>query len=279
MPTPTSARAEPAVVEDSQAASVIPIPFERQLGFFPRQTRVEYPRTKLTADALGEAEVDDGHRYYLKADANGRPVRASEWIATHLAERVGIAAPHPMIVQMRDGRLVFGSRRIAGVADDVTTANYLLSVTLSNAGHQMIGLSQVLSKIYAFDLFIFNDDRHFGNYLSLDDNGIRRFYAFDFSRALFWRWPWVGIPDPGQNTRLYATRLWPLRGFDTAAAIGILDRLRVVPTSDIQFVVNAMPPEWLPEALREAFLGWWSSNARADRLNELREGMTDGTYL
>jgi hypothetical protein len=124
-------------------------------------------------------------------------------------KRVGIAAPHPMIVQMRDGRLVFGSRRIAGVADDVTTANYLLSATLSNAGHQVIGLSQVFSSIYAFDLFIFNDDRHFGNYLSLDDNGVRRFYAFDFSRALFWKWPWVGIPEPDQNTRLCATSSMP----------------------------------------------------------------------
>ena len=135
---------------------------------------------------FGEAEADDGHRYYIKGDAHGRLVRASEWICTHLAEEVHIGAPAPMVVELLDGNVVFGSRRIAGVADSVLTLSYLTTPSLSNGQTITPGLQSVLSSLYAFDMFIFNDDRHFGNYLSVDDNGRRRLYAFDFSRALFW---------------------------------------------------------------------------------------------
>lgn len=166
-----------------------------QLRLFHRKSRIEYPKVQPSADALGEIEADDGHRYFVKDDANGTPVRASEWIGTHVAEAVGISAPAAAPIEMLDGRVVFGSRKVSGAADAVTTRSLLINPG-ANAQFSPVGLSPVLSAIYALDMFLFNDDRHFGNYITYDDSGVRRMYAFDFSRAMFWRWPWGGFPAP-----------------------------------------------------------------------------------
>lgn len=146
-----------------------------QYQFFPRKALIQFPQSQPSADSLGEVEADDRFRYYVKGDAHTRPVRASEWLGAHLAETVGISAPAPSIIELQDGALVFGSRRISGVADAATTAAFLTSPSVTNqAGATILGLQQLLSKIYAFDMFFFNDDRHLSNYLSVDDNGVRR---------------------------------------------------------------------------------------------------------
>ncbi len=168
-------------------------------GFFSRKALSEYPPSKRTADCIGEAEADDGHRYYLKGDNCGKPVRASEWLGTFLAETAGIAAPYGTIIERLNGDVVFGSRKLVGVADEIATQTFLMTPSRTNTSHRVLGLQAVLSQIYALDLFIFNDDRHFGNYLSIDDNGNRRFYAYDFSRSVFWKWPWQNVPAPHEH--------------------------------------------------------------------------------
>jgi hypothetical protein len=248
-------------------------------GFFPRRALAEYPKSKNTADYMGEADADDGHRYYLKGDTGGKPTRASEWLGTFLAETVGIAAPHGTIIQRQNGDVVFGSRRIVGVADEITTRNYLSAPSLTNAPHRVLGLQAVLSAIYAFDLFIFNDDRHFGNYLSVDDNGVRRFYAFDFSRSLFWRWPWAGVPEPQQHTRTVGKVVRALHGFDPLAAKAVLDRIEAVSVLQIEAEIQRFPADWLPAGLKDAFTSWWSSAARKDRVDDIKMGVENGTYL
>jgi hypothetical protein len=221
-----------------------------QIVMFSRKAIIEYPPKKSTADSLGLVEADDHHNYYIKGDAHGRLVRASEWLGCNISEAVGIGTPTPAPIQRMDDTLVFGSRSIAGVADDTLTASYLTTPTISNQGVRSSGLTSILSSIYALDMFINNEDRHLGNYLSIDDNGKRRVYAFDFSRALFWQWPWLSFPQPGQNTR-----------------------------NTIEAFINQMPSDWLPTAVRTEFVAWWASNAKADRLTNIRKGISDGTLL
>src|SRR5688572_5208932 len=96
-----------------------------QLVLFSRKALIEYPPTVPTADSAGYVEADDQQRYYIKGDSNGRPVRASEWLSTHMAEMVGVAAPGAVAIERLNGDLVFGSRRIANVADQVETQKYL----------------------------------------------------------------------------------------------------------------------------------------------------------
>jgi hypothetical protein len=245
---------------------------------FIRRALVEYPPRQPTADSLGEVEADDGHRYYVKGDAHGKMVRASEWIATHIAEDINIGAPTPSVLQRLDGTTVFGSRRLAGVADEVTTAAYLTAVSVGNQAVPAIGLTALLSSIYAFDLFINNDDRHLGNYLTIDDNGTRRLYCFDFSRALFWN-GLTQVPALGTNTRAKGKLLRTLHGFDLAAAEATLDRLTGLTGASVGAFVNRMPPDWLPEPTRSDFIAWWSDGRRDTRVSIIRKGVQNGSFL
>jgi hypothetical protein len=246
---------------------------------FARKALVESPPRQRTADALGEVIADDQHHYYVKGDAHGRLVRASEWICTHLAEDVHIGAPPPMVIEMKSGDVVFGSRRIAQVSDLVTTAAFLTSPTLSNANPPATGLQPLLSSIYALDMFINNDDRHPGNYLTVEDQGVRRLYAFDFSRSLFWHWPFQSFPAMPCNTLNWGRVIRSLHGFDQSAAQDTLDRIEGLAPDTLQGFIRRMPADWLPKDVNAAFMDWWSNGGRATRLTDLRKGISDGTLL
>jgi hypothetical protein len=96
-------------------------------------------RDEEQAFELPAVEADDNCLYYVKGDAHGRSVRASEWICTQIAEAVGIAAPAAAAIELQNGGSVFGSRRIAGVADAAITTAYLTSSSASNIGIQAQG--------------------------------------------------------------------------------------------------------------------------------------------
>jgi hypothetical protein len=230
-----------------------------QFQLFPRKALIQYPKAQPTADSMGEAEADDGFRYFIKGDAHGRPVRASEWLGTHLAESVGISAPAPCLIELQDGSIVFGSRRIAGVADAAITTAFLTTPSASNQAAPVLGLKAILSKIYAYDMFFFNDDRHLQNYLSVDDNGVRRLYAFDFSRALFWQWPWTGYPAAGCHTRVWGAAMRHRHGFDDAAAFGTLDAIVGLAPDMVQSFINHMPSDWMTIDQKSQFVDVWSS--------------------
>jgi hypothetical protein len=256
---------------------------EQQIPLFARKALIEFPPSKDTADSLGEVVADDQHRYFIKGDAHGRRVRASEWICTAIAEEVHFGAPTPMVIIRQDGTTVFGSRKIAGVNDELVTHAFLTDPTGLNSGQQNSNLGRLVSAIYALDMFLFNDDRHFGNYLSVDDAGTRRLYTFDFSRALFWNWPFEGFPNAVNglvcNTRKYGAQLRNLHGWHLEEALIVLDRLASVDSNTVEGFVNRMPPEWLPDDELVPFLAWWSDGRRHERLEALRKGMTDGTLL
>ena len=269
----------PSSTSPAKTVSLAPAPKATQQLLFGRKILVEFPRAKDTADALGEAEADDQHRYYLKADGHGKAIMASEWICTHLSEAVGIAAPAPAILTRANGDQVFGSRKLIGIADEGATLAYLLAPSAGNAAPSVMALGSIVSMIYAFDMFVANEDRHLGNYLSHDDGGVRRFYAFDFSRALFWRWPLTSFPEPGHNTRTMGKILRATHGFDPVAAQSVLDRIAQVPVSAIANILATMPAAWLSSAQRKDLLDWWEDGGREKRLNELGKGLADGTLL
>ena len=275
--TPVSTQPTAAPVTTVAIAPAAPAVIQYQL--FARKAEIQYPPKTVTADSLGEVEADDQFRYFVKGDAHGKLVRASEWLGTHIAEEVRISAPTPMPIELLDGTIVFGSRSIAGVSDFAITVAYLTTPTLANTSRPATGLQAVLSATYALDLFIFNDDRHAGNYLSIDDNGTRRFYTFDFSRAVFWQWPWNHFPPATCNTRVVGGMLRRLHGFDVSAAVATLDRLAALPIETLKGFINRMPPDWLPEPVRSEFITWWSSPDRQQRIDTIKRGIADGSLL
>ncbi len=74
---------------------------------FTRKAVIDFGIAVKTADALGQVQADDGFVYYVKDDARGRLIRASEWLGTQVAEICGIAAPTPAII---DARRIFPTR-------------------------------------------------------------------------------------------------------------------------------------------------------------------------
>ena len=250
-----------------------------ELMMFPVKAVNEYPLSRQTADALGEVEAEDGLFYHVKGDRPGHFICASEWICTNVAEEVGIGAPPRALIEMLDGRLVFGSRRISGVADEATTTLFLTTPSHEGTQPASTGLRRLLSRIYAFDLFINNVDRHFGNYLSVEEFSVRRLYAMDNSRALFFGWPIDGFPQPHEHTRVRGLYLRQLHGFDEAAALSVIEKLRRLAPTVIEGFIKRMPPSWLPPELRRELMDWWSNGGRIGRLIELDAGLRDGRLL
>jgi hypothetical protein len=154
-----------------------------------------------------------------------------------------------------------------------------MTPSATNASMPIAGLASLLSKIYALDMFLYNEDRHFGNYLSIDDNGVRRLYTFDFSRAVFWQWPWNGYPVSTTHTRTHGRVLQQLHGFDSVAANSVLDNIRALAPSTIEGFVNQMPTDWSSTALRAQFVDVWSTRQCTTRVDALRKGLSDGTLL
>src|SRR3546814_20573039 len=68
-----------------------------------------------TADCHWTSRCDDGCVYAIKDGGQNPLVPHSEWLCTHLAEHLGIAAPTCKIVEMPDRSIVFGSRWEGGV--------------------------------------------------------------------------------------------------------------------------------------------------------------------
>jgi hypothetical protein len=268
---------------DEEEKSALPL----QFTLFPRKELVLLPRDQKNTgiDNIGNIIADDDHRYVIKGDAYGKSIRASEWICTAVAEFVGITAPQKTVIERPDGTLVFGSRAVAQASDQTTTTAYLMTPSAGNSSIGAVGLGILLSRIFALDLFLFNDDRHLGNYLSIDDNGTLRLYAFDFSRALFWHWPFEPQPssDPvvdfNCNTRRYGADLRQLHGFDLGEALNILSRLEQMSLEHVNVVLNSMPEEWLSTEQRDMFLAWWSGDSKRNRINLIRSGIADESLL
>ena len=254
------------------------IPIQQDLMMMPLDSVMEYPM-KVSADSPGEVEASDGFRYRIKCDVDGKSISASEWLCTKIGEEIGIAAPTPSLIKMQDGSLVFGSRRVSGVADALETQTFLLTTSSPNLGSPVAGLQRIISNVYAFDLFFNNVDRHLGNYLSVQETGQRRIFAIDYSRSLFYGWPLNAFPAANENTIRFGRMLREKHSFDQVAADSILSALGALPTSVVEGFINRMPVTWLPLPLRTEFLDWWSNGGRGQRILNLREGLYNGQLL
>jgi hypothetical protein len=256
---------------------VVALPAPPQL--FPRRTLVHFPPPVATADSLGEVEASDHVRYVVKGDPPGRLLCASEWICTHLAEAVGLVGPSTAIIEMPSSELVFGSRKLPGIASQAATINYLLQNPIQPAPVLPAAPSVAthLSEIYAFDLAIQNEDRHLNNYLMAEDAGIPRLYAFDYSRSLFWSWPLNGFPAAQTKTRFVGAM--QIHAFDLQAATALVRRLAALNDATLQILINQMPSAWLPAAAWAQLETWWSNGSRAQRFQALEQGLANGTLL
>lgn len=147
----------------------------------------------LGADCARICRCDDSCEYAVKDGSKDPLLPYAEWFCTHLAELLGIASPACAILEFPDGSTAFGSRWEIGALPMAppNTAPHWVQL-LSSGAINIDDLKPAFSRIYAFDNFIHNHDRHANNFLFR--SGLTRYavLAMDYSRA----WTHHGIPLP-----------------------------------------------------------------------------------
>lgn len=249
-----------------------------QLALFPRKINIEYPAPD-GKDILSRVEADNGKSYYLKADQGDVPVRANEWLCYRLASMVGIAVPRCEFIQTNNGDIAFGSEALDGASRQAETVAYLETRSLNELGMPVPGLQALLSAIHAFDLFVNNVDRHLGNFLVVPQGEDRQLLAVDFARSLFWRWPLDGFPRPDETTSEAWRELRERHGFDSSAAIAIVNRLGIISAREIEGFLGQMPSHWLSTGLRDDFLAYCRNGGWTARVDTLRKGLGNGSIV
>jgi hypothetical protein len=240
------------------------------------------PANLGTADCAQICHCHDGQDYAIKKNQDD-PNHAggliltphNEYFCYRLGHIVGLAAPVARLVRLPDG-LWFGSRWEGGSID--LWWEQMISGTLDKTP-----LLPTLAKIYAFDLFVYNIDRHAKNYIVRHQHFGPSILAFDYSRA----WTFQGFPLPDLPMDEYENTVSNQRYFSQYfgryvtedACASVLDALTEVTTRQIDQILNEQPTEWLPQGTRNAIIYWWDSADRLARIESIRLGIRDGTYL
>lgn len=239
------------------------------------------PANLGTADCAVICRCDDQCDYAIKTQTTHPLLPHSEWLCSELAEAVGIATPPHRVIDLRDGSLAFGSRWQGGVLTPSNGGNWWEKVKEGTIS--LIDIQPVLSRIYAFDQFIYNVDRHCGNFIFHDQHEGYALLAPDYSRA--WAcndFPLPGLPLPYCNT-VRAQRglraFWNTDYILAGEVNTILKRISEVQRSKIQIIIESHPENWLPETMKHAILDWWGTPDMLTRLDGIAEGIRNGTYL
>lgn len=238
--------------------------FQRRL--FPIEIVHEYPNNQGSADLGLIVNARDGRDYAVKRTTDGRgKIPASEYLCYELAYRVLIPTPNYEFIKLSNGDLGFGSLWEGGVKK-LSHDQELLDILRGRI--PINGLPRFLSRVYAFDLFVNNEDRHWGNYIwrtSFDGSLVA--LAFDFSRACFE----TGHAsheafDPNCNTQHAFRWICLTQNYIRQEAIDCLDDIAKIDSSDISEILDGMPTKWLSKADRHDYIAWWDSQERHDRV-------------
>lgn len=276
-----SAAAKPPVTAEIAVAVAAPAaPPEPQQQLFPKRILDRLAQVGSGATDPWWVRADDGLCYIVKDDAPPAAphVRASEFLWSSVARLVGLPAPTQEVIDDHAaGRLLVGSRREqANIGrDQASCMQHLLGGQIIQGGRQ-------LSRIYAYDLFCANWDRHPGNYLILDETGALAVFAIDFSHVALHPGLAGGrdpLALPGCATRSMFKPVVQPYGADAAASLELLERLSVLPVGAVETILTSIPQDWLTADDREKILTWWRNGGRAARTLQIKQGLQDGTYI
>lgn len=235
------------------------------------------PANLGTADCALICHCDDGSDYAVKDATSGQYVAHSEWFCKHLGDRVGIASPECRLVEV-NGSAAFGSRWESGH----DPSNWWLRVRNGEIDKDRI--APTISRIFAFDLFVNNIDRHAANYIVRPQvAGNLSFLAFDHSRA--WRavgWPLSGAPMDARHATV-KNFIWFGRALggilDKKEFRFVLNKIREVPTTYIDQILQYQADSWLSEIDRDDTILYWQSPHFCRRLDRIEEGLNRDQYV
>jgi len=213
-------------------------------------------------------------KYNIKTVSKTPNVPCAEWFSHKLAERIGIASAFPAVVMVNNER-AYGSRWESGMLDQARN-NEVLTGKLPGAA-----LAGRFSALYTYDVFLHNTDRHAGNYAFIQVDGLYRLVAMDFSRAWSWNgWPLPPLPlAAGCSTVATGRMIRQHFAFDHGEATKVMDSLVGVSRAHIDGIFDSMPVEWADAPMKAAMLAWWGSADMTQRIDVIRKGLANGTYL
>jgi hypothetical protein len=178
---------------------------------------------------------------------------------------VTIPTPNYAYINLSNGDTGFGSIWEGGVMK-ISHINQVMQILQHHI--KVNNIKTFLSRLYAFDIFVNNEDRHWGNYLwrqSFDNNLIA--LAFDFSRACFETGhESFEALDPNSNTQKSFTLINLTMNYDRAEAVQCLDALALITTDEIEDILDNMPHTWMTAKEKKSYIDWWASEARIERI-------------
>jgi hypothetical protein len=217
---------------------------------------------------------EDGRTYHCKEDVGHMRIRATEWIATRLADHIGISVADCAIIEGFQGESYFGSREPISLGAEHEFEHFLNVVSRDETGRRHSWIGQYFARVWAFDLFVDNPDRLLRNFILDRDGSVARLRAIDFASARFLKVPDTNFPVATDNTSIVGKAVRNRYGAHCDAAFELLERIRAVPPGVIEGFIREMPDDWLPADQMGGFVEVWSNGfnrTRADQVKALIE--------
>lgn len=229
-----------------------------------------------TADLKAAGRASDGENYFLKRPCDEPNIPLVEYICHELANACHLSTPKHAIIY-NGTEYYFGSRAEGGVG----TLHSHLAPLVNLLSFEKV--NQQLSRWYAFDLVIANEDRHFGNFLAKNTMLGASILGIDFGRSMLFR----GIPingacfDPTWNTVLQ-NRDWRQRiariNLDVTSAYKTINAVGNLPEDWMSHALEHCPKDWTKGGIRSYLCKWWRSD-RHRRIKNVRRSIASGRYL
>jgi hypothetical protein len=247
----------------------------RQIDAFPVRLVSIDPPNLASVDAAWFGTGDNGLDYCVKTIEKTPHAPAAELICYRLAGFCNLAVPQFDLVEVPGGTVAFGSVWDGSAANQQASFQVLQGQTTGKE------VARTLSRIYAFDLFVHNVDRHPGNYLCVGGRGPgHAIKAYDFSRAFTTHgWPLPSLPmDPSMHTVQTYRNLRRIHLFELSEALGVLKKMREIPVAAFKVLIESLPDRWLAAKTRKQVIKWWAVD-RATRIDRITGGLKDGSFL
>lgn len=243
-----------------------------QSALFPVPIVELYPSDGMTRHLRWFGKGEDNKDYAIKrvseAHSNGL-IPASELFCYELARSIFLPVPDYEVVKLRDIEFAFGSVIEGGMELD----NPIMRVLMGDRDIKVHNPKQLLSRVYAFDLFVNNTDRSFQNYLVRSSRQGHIILIFDFSMA----WYAGGDPfgyqalNPEYDTyRNHKIIKGAKHYFDAELARNTLTEIDKITTDKVQKILQLMPESWFSSTQRQEVIEWWDSVAKTERITRLK---------
>lgn len=248
-----------------------------QLQLVPIEAWFCGPIDTGTADASDGCFCRDNTGWIIKKIKPSNPHSPhNEWFCANLAAKAGVpVAPFNIIKHSTDKVDWFGSQFQIGEVSDWWQAVLAGTINIDD-------LRDDLCRMYAFDLFVNNIDRHRGNFMILPVGSTHKALAIDHGRAwLFGGFPLDDQPMPQCNTT--STFAWMRQNFVGLPVeqpmIEVLTAVSKIQHTYISDILGRQPSIWLDQQMKDDILQWWQSGKAVDRAARLIKGVHDGSIF